>query len=1307
MLVDYYSTKVLSARYECFSTDMIYTIYWWTTTPRRYYPPGMSVSVRTWFIRYVGGLLLHEGIIRPVWVFRYGHDLYDMLVDYYSTKVLSARYECFSTDMIYTICWWTTTPRRYYPPGMSISVRTWFIRYVGGLLLHEGIIRPVWVFQYGHDLYDMLVDYYSTKVLSARYECFSTDMIYTICWSTNTPRRYYPPGMSVSVMTWFIRYVGGLLLHEGIIRPVWVFQYGHDLYDMLVDYYSTKVLSAQYECFGTDMIYTICWWTTTPRRYYPPGMSVSVRTWFIRYVGGLLLHEGIIRPVWVFQYGHDLYDMLVDYYSTKVLSARYECFSNDMIYTICWWTTTPRRYYPPNMSVSVRTWFIRYVGGLLLHEGIIRPVWLFQYGHDLYDMLVDYYSTKVLSARYECFSNDMIYTICWWTTTPRRYYPPGMSVSVMTWFIRYVGGLLLHEGIIRPVWQCFSTDMIYTICWSTTTPRRYYPPGMTVFQYGHDLYDMLVDYYSTKVWWQCFSTDMIYTICWSTTTPRRYYPPGMTVFQYGHDLYDMLVDYYSTKVLSARYDSVSVRTWFIRYVGGLLLHEGIIRPVWQCFSTDMIYTICWWTTTPRRYDSVSVMTWFIRYVGGLLLHEGMTVFQYGHDLYDMLVDYYSTKVWQCFSTDMIYTICWWTTTPRRYECFSTDMIYTICWWTTTPRRCDSVSVRTWFIRYVGRLLLHEGTTVFQYGHDLYDMLVDYYSTKVWVFQYGHDLYDMLVDYYSTKVWQCFSTDRIYTICWSATTPRRYYPPGMTVFQYGHDLYDMLVDYYSTKVLSARYDSVSVRTWFIRYVGGLLLHEGMTVFQYGHDLYDMLVDYYSTKVWQCFSTDMIYTICWWTTTPRRYECFSTDMIYTICWWTTTPRRYDSVSVRTWFIRYVGRLLLHEGTTVFQYGHDLYDMLVDYYSTKVWVFQYGHDLYDVDRLLLHEGMSVSVRTWFIRYVGGLLLHEGMTVFQYGHDLYDMLVDYYSTKVWVFQYGHDLYDMLVDYYSTKVWVFQYGHDLYDMLVDYYSTKVWQCFSTDMIYTICWSTTTPRRYECFSTVMIYTMLIDYYSTKVWVFQYGHDLYDMLVDYYSTKVWQCFSTDMIYTICWSTTTPRRYECFSTDMIYTICWSTTTPRRYDSVSVRTWFIWYVGRLLLHEGMTVFQYGHDLYDMLVDYYSTKVWVFQYGHDLYDMLVDYYSTKVWVFQYGHDLYDMLVDYYSTKVWQCFSTDMIYTICWSTTTPRRYECFSTDMIYTICWSTTTPRRYDSVSVRTGFIRYVGRLLHCRQRAPIENVWSTSGIF
>ena len=93
-----------------------------------------------------------------------------------------------------------------------------------------------------------------------------------------------------------------------------------------------------------------------------------------------------------------------------------------------------------------------------------------------------------------------------------------------------------------------------------------------------------------------------------------------------------MVDYYSTKVLSARYHSFTV---------GRLLHEGIIRPVWQCFSTDMIYTICWWTTTPRRYDSVSVRTWFIRYVGRLLLHEGMTVFQYGQDLYDMLVDYYT------------------------------------------------------------------------------------------------------------------------------------------------------------------------------------------------------------------------------------------------------------------------------------------------------------------------------------------------------------------------------------------------------------------------------------------------------------------------------------------------------------------------------------------------------------------------------------------------------------------------------------------------------------------------------------------
>jgi hypothetical protein len=122
---------------------------------------------------------------------------------------------------------------------------------------------------------------------------------------------------------------------------------------------------------------------------------------------------------------------------------------------LCWWTIIARWYHPPSSQcyyhlVDTST------GGLLLYDGIIRPVVSVTITWSI-PLLVDYYCTMVSSAQYSVLLSLGRY-LYWWTISPRWYHPPS-SQCYYHLVDTSTDGLLLHDGIIRPV-------VSVTITWS-------------------------------------------------------------------------------------------------------------------------------------------------------------------------------------------------------------------------------------------------------------------------------------------------------------------------------------------------------------------------------------------------------------------------------------------------------------------------------------------------------------------------------------------------------------------------------------------------------------------------------------------------------------------------------------------------------------------------------------------------------------------------------------------------------------------------------------------------------------------------
>ena len=216
-----------------------------------------------------------------------------------------------------------------------------------------------------------------------------------------------------------------------------------------------------------------CWWTISSRGYYPTS-SQCFYHWVNTTVGGLFVTDGIIHPIVSVSITGSI-PLLMDYQSPMVSSTQQSVFLSLGQYH-CWWTIIPRGYYPPS-SQCFYDWVNTTVGGLLVPVGIIRPVVSVSISGSI-TLLVDYQSPQVLSAQQSVFLSLGQYH-CWWTISPRGCYPPS-SQCFYHWVNTTVGGLLVTDGIIRPVVSVSITGSIPLLV-DYQSPRWQHPPSSQCF----------------------------------------------------------------------------------------------------------------------------------------------------------------------------------------------------------------------------------------------------------------------------------------------------------------------------------------------------------------------------------------------------------------------------------------------------------------------------------------------------------------------------------------------------------------------------------------------------------------------------------------------------------------------------------------------------------------------------------------------------------------------------------------------------------------------------------------------------------
>jgi hypothetical protein len=120
-----------------------YLFFWWTISPRGYHPPSSQCYFQYVDTSSVGGLLVLEGIIRPVVSVSITWLIPLLVVDYYSSRVSSNQKSVFLSLGRYLFCWWNIGLRGYHPPSSQCFYHLVDTSSGGRLLVLEGIIRPV------------------------------------------------------------------------------------------------------------------------------------------------------------------------------------------------------------------------------------------------------------------------------------------------------------------------------------------------------------------------------------------------------------------------------------------------------------------------------------------------------------------------------------------------------------------------------------------------------------------------------------------------------------------------------------------------------------------------------------------------------------------------------------------------------------------------------------------------------------------------------------------------------------------------------------------------------------------------------------------------------------------------------------------------------------------------------------------------------------------------------------------------------------------------------------------------------------
>jgi hypothetical protein len=125
------------------------------------------------------------------------------------------------------------------------------------------------------------------------------------------------------------------------------------------------------------------------------------------------------------------------------------------------------------------------VGGLLIHDSIIRPVVSTSTLLTTVGMILSWINsppTEVTTQWYLINHVHCMVTSVWVLLIHESIIRPVVSSSTLTWFIRChcmvtaVGGLLIHDSIIRPVVSTSTLTWFIRYHWVVTSPEISYKP---------------------------------------------------------------------------------------------------------------------------------------------------------------------------------------------------------------------------------------------------------------------------------------------------------------------------------------------------------------------------------------------------------------------------------------------------------------------------------------------------------------------------------------------------------------------------------------------------------------------------------------------------------------------------------------------------------------------------------------------------------------------------------------------------------------------------------------------------------------
>ena len=765
LLVEYQSQRVSSVQQSMFlSLDR--HLCRWTISHREYHSSSCQFYYH-WIDTSAVGLLVTESVIHPVVSFTTTGST-PLLLDCQSQRVSSIQLSVL-LPLDRHLCWWTISHKKNHSSSSQCFYH-WIDTSAGGLLVTDSSI-PLVVSVTTTGSTPLLVDCQSQRVSFVQQSVFlSLDR--HLCWWTISHREYHRSSCQCYYY-WIDTSTVGLLVTESVTRPV-VSVTITESTPLLLDYQSQRVPPVLLSVL-LSLDRHLCWWTISHREYHPSS-SQCFYQWIDTSDGGLLVTESIIRPVVSVSITGST-PLLVDYQSQRVSSVQQSVLL-PLVRHLCWWTISHREYHSSS-SQCFYHWIDTSAVGLLVTEGIIRPVVSVSINGST-PLMVDYQSQRVSSVQLSMFLSLDRHLYCW--TISHREYHSSSSQCYYHWIDTSAGGLLVTESIIVQLSILLSLDR-HLSCWTishrechSSSCQCYYHwidtsaggllvtesiirPVVSVTTTGST--PLLMNYQSQRVSFVQLSVllPLDRHLCWWTISHREYHPSCCQCFYHGVDTSaggllvtesinrpvfsvtttgstPLLVDYQSQRVSSVQQSmflsldrhlcrwTISHREyhpsscqfyyhWIDTSAVGLLVTESVIHPVVSFTTTGSTPLLldcqsqrvssiqlsvllpldrhpCWWTISHKKNHSSSSQCfyhWIDTSAGGLLVTDSSiplvgSVTTTGST--PLLVDCQSQRVsfvQQSVFLSLDRHLCWWTISHREYHRSSCQCYY---YWIDTP-----------------------------------------------------------------------------------------------------------------------------------------------------------------------------------------------------------------------------------------------------------------------------------------------------------------------------------------------------------------------------------------------------------------------------------------------------------------------------------------------------------------------------------------------------------------------------------------------------------------------------------------------